>query len=235
MGINTMKKFLACLLAVLLLSMAACGEETEQQTTEPQTVGGSAGEKTTPATTAPVAAAGSILGVLDGNTYTNQYAGLTCTLPDAFTYSTTEELLTKNGLDAQAGMDALLAMANNQQLVYVMYALDPETRENINITIQRAAPEKLAAMDIQADFQAQIPGEISSYEQMGLTDVQCEYTQLTVSGKPLDALTLTGDYSGKKIASITLEYKTSDCLVTLTLAGASIQSLEQLLTSMILA
>ena len=229
-----MKKLLAYLFAVLMMfSMAGCGEEPVPPTA-PQT-GGSAGQGTAPVTTAPQADPKAILGTLEGTTYTNQVAGLICQLPDAFTYSTAEELLTKNGLDAQEGQDALLAMAGNHQPVHVMYAMNPQTKENIVVTVQRATEAELAAMDIQADFQAQIPGEISSYEQMGLTNVQCKYTQLTVSEKPLDALVLTGDYSGQQIASVTGAYKTNTCLVTLTLAGTDVQSLEQLLASIVVA
>ena len=230
-----MKKLWACLLAVLVLfSVAACGDGAEQQSPAPPAAGSSAGQETVPAATDPAQDGDTVLGTLEGNTYKNTYAGLTCTLPDTFSYGTAEELLVKNGLDAQAQISELTAMVTNHQPVYVMYAQDPQTRENINISIQQAAPEELAQMDIGADFQAQIPGEISSYEAMGLTNVQCEYKQLTVSGKLLDALALTGDYSGQKIASVTVGYKTGDCLVLLTLAGADIQSLEQLLSGMTL-
>lgn len=221
-----MKKCLALVLGVLLiLSLPACGEE---KTAEPAPSVAAAGQTQAPPPNA-------LIGTQNGNAYQNTHLGFTCVLPEAFVYSTEKELLQKNGLDAQASAGELEAMLQNGQPVQLMYALDQAGRRNVMVTFQQAPAEELAQKDLKADLQAQLDGDIRAYEAMGITNVTGEYTRLTVGGKTLDGLVLSGENQGQKLVSVTAQYKAADGLVTLTLNGPERHSLEQLLQEMTLA
>lgn len=227
-----MKKIWAFIFVLLLiLVLPACGED-EAGAVAGQTVsGGGTVPKTTTATTVPGEGEMPLLGTWEGNTYGNRYLGIACQLPESFVYSTREELLVKNGLDAETDVAELESIAANCQPVQVMYALDQAAHMNILITFQRAAADVLAEKDLKADLQAQLDDDIGIYESMGITGVRGEYTQLSVDGKALDALVLTGDNQGRGIVVMTIQYKSSNGLVTLTLSGTELRSLEQLLTA----
>ena len=210
---------------LVVLALSGCGEDTSDSNAGVTAAGG-----TVKATTAAQAEKAPLLGTVEGQTYQNQNLGMTCTLPSSFVYSTKEELLAKNGLEA-ADVAALETMADHFQQVHLMYALDQEARTNILVTYQKATAETMAKVDLKADLQARLEGDIQAYEGMGVSGVQGEYTTVSVGGKTLDAVLLSGVYQDRSLLSMTVQYKQETGLVTLTLNGHSRQSLDQLLSA----
>ena len=88
-----MKKLFALLLAAaMVLSMAACGSQKDDQ----------AGGAVTPGVTGDAV---PDMGTVSGGTYTNRFAGISCTLDDSWYFYTDEQIDELNGFVRESTSD----------------------------------------------------------------------------------------------------------------------------------
>ncbi len=213
-----MKKLLSvCLVLIILISCCACGADSNdvrgeiipggqnaaQPTVAPETT--EAIPETTeaaPETTAPQFS----FGQTSGNTYVNEFLGLSCTLPAEWIFYTDEEILALNNLVGE-NLDADVAeLVQNANIIYDMYASIPNTGCSININLEKISAMQMLTLDIQQVLQSQISMIESTYSNMGYTNTTARYEKVTVDGKEYDGLYVSATINGVNFYSVTFSF-----------------------------
>lgn len=116
------KKLAALTLALLMtLSMAACGDQKDDQ----------AGGAVTPGVTDNAV---PDMGTVSGGTYTNRFAGISCTLDDSWYFYTDEQIDELNGFVRESTSDEeLKARLESSSSVQDMYAASTDGLMTINV------------------------------------------------------------------------------------------------------
>ena len=207
-----MKRTFSLVLAVLLtLSMlAGCGgnaPETTAPVNTPETTAPAAAPETTapvPETTEPALQERALsLGVVEGDTYTNTYAGFGCTLGTGWTIVPADQLqeLPEIVKDAVDGTAVGEAMEDVQQFTD-MAAENAELFCNMNVLFQKLGlQERLAYMllseeDVVDATLSQKDVMIEAYTAMGLNVTSMEKVSVTFLGEEHFALKTVAETEG---------------------------------------
>ena len=201
-----MKKLFAIVLVVLMmLSLAACGGDEPTPTTVPET-------------TAPVEQ-GSKLGTVEGNTYTNEFLGITVTLNENWGFANDEEMAQIRGMTTDAMTDENLAeILETSGAVMDMYAADVDGQtlnimlENLNILQSIAVTEKAYA-DATV---GQLPAALES---MGFADATAEVTELTFAGDTHAAVKIHAKIAGMNFYETLVIVKQGNYIACITAAS----------------
>ena len=134
-----MKKLFAMLMALtILMTMAACGQQTTDEaggTVDPGAVEdqGTSGQVDMPADDAGTPELGSV----NGGTYTNEFAGIGCTLDETWTFYTEAQIAEINGFLTEGTSDEeMRQLMEENQSVYDMYASSTDGLMTMNVVFQ---------------------------------------------------------------------------------------------------
>ena len=134
-----MKKLFAMLMALtILMTMAACGQQTTDEaggTVDPGAVAdqGTSGQVDMPADDAGTPELGSV----NGGTYTNEFAGIGCTLDETWTFYTEAQIAEINGFLTEGTSDEeMRQLMEENQSVYDMYASSTDGLMTMNVVFQ---------------------------------------------------------------------------------------------------
>lgn len=139
----------------------------------------------------------ALIGSTEGNVYTNDYFGVTCTLPENWRFFTDEEMVTATGVVADAvsglGMAQDLAQQLEQNLrdkqnAYVMAAIQDDGQMNINVMVTNiyGLGAYLSGDDILDAALEQVGiGEDGDASVIGLEGVTLTKQHFTVDGQDL--------------------------------------------------
>ena len=182
-----MKKIIALALsALMLLSFVACGAKDVVDDVVNDVVDNIAEEANKEITR----------GVINGNSYTSEYSGISFTKPDAWTYSSDEELAALVSVSAdQLNTTNFAKSVAEMGTVYDMMATDPATGSNVMVLYENMkitnAGNALSAKEYLDVLKTQLPTQSGmDYNFMAEETVDLngkEYLKGTV--------TLTGDTS----------------------------------------
>ena len=166
------KKLAALALALLMtLSMAACGSQKDDQ----------AGGAVTPGVTGDAV---PDMGTVSGGTYTNRFAGISCTLDDSWYFYTDEQIDELNGFVRESTSDEeLKARLESSSSVQDMYAASTDGLMTINVVFTNmgllggstVTPQDVAELSVE-----QVPAALESY---GFTDVTAQLTTVDFAGQ----------------------------------------------------
>lgn len=185
-----MKKIAAMLMALVLLATTACGQQAQEQTGGTVEPGG----QQEPSAAGQVDAADDMpeMGSVNGGVYTNEFAGIGCTLDETWVFYTEEQLAQVNGFftDGTGDEDMRKLMEDNKS-VQDMQAASVDGLMTMGVTFQNMGLLFGSTMSAQeyAELSAgQLPDELSVY---GLENVTAAVTTATFAGEERPAVTLT--------------------------------------------
>ena len=233
---NHMKRRFSLILAVLLtLSLlAGCGGQTPETTANtPETTAPAAAPETTapaavPETTEPALQERALsLGVVEGNTYTNAYAGFGCTLDEGWIVLPADQLQELPAIvqDSVSGTEIGEAMADVQQFTDMM-AENADQLTNMNVLFtklglqERLMYQVLSEEDVLDATLTQKDAMIEAYTAMGMNVTSMEKVTVTFLGQERFALKTTAETQG--VACYMLQvfaYDLGEYSVTLTLTS----------------
>lgn len=194
-----MKKYYSLLSTLLLaaaLMLSGC-KASQDPSESPQQPDGNAIEETPQSTQTPdessekdLAVEATTLGVVDGNVYTNTYAGLGCKLDDSWTMVPAEELQDIPDTVAEMLKDTELEedVAASPQIMD-MLAQCPSTGASINVVYSQIPTKELLASRLMSEEQvidSLLAGKdalISSYAATGLEVQSMEKATVDFLGK----------------------------------------------------
>ena len=228
---TNLKRMAALLLTVALLcGLAACGGETQPEATEVETTAATEPSTTEPETTEPEtteaptetepetteneALSGLDLGIIDGNTYTNETLGLRCEL-DANWYVYTEaELASLMGVVADTLSDTDIGDAvENNQGVTVFFAMDTATYGNLNIAVSKNSMYSLSEENFVA---LMVPQMKPLLEQSGFENVTCTEAEFEFAGQTHTGIDITATVQGMTVYERQVYLMADSCMYVAT-------------------
>ncbi len=167
-----MKKILCALLAVLML-LSVCGCQTAS---------------------GPAFSTGKV----DGNVYTNEFAGLTFTAPEGWTFSTEEELaeLMNVSLDLVANENEYAKKIAELSTVYGMMANSADGATNVQVMFENVAITGNRNISAE-DYVSTVSGMLeSTYADMGATCTINDASSIKIGENEYVYLTVDVEYLG---------------------------------------
>ena len=127
-----------------------------------------------------------LIGTINGHTYENRILGIGCSLPD-WKYASKEEIQAIWQQTLSAIPDNVSDLVESSGNVTLMFANDASGAQNVNIQIQKQNAAVLTMIDSYGmnGYMAAIQDELAStYESMGMENVQLTTDEIQISGKP---------------------------------------------------
>ena len=161
-------------------------------------------------------------GVVEGQTYTSQFLGLTCTAPAEYTYLSDEEIAQRNHLAAEAVDDEELAKQMRESLengnqVQDMYLMTADGLQTINVMLVKVSA-KGATVDMAAFADMGKDQVVSASQSMGMTDVEASRETVTFMGQQYEGICATAAYHDAPVATVQVCMQVGDyvCVITFT-------------------
>ena len=161
-------------------------------------------------------------GVVEGQTYTSQFLGLTCTAPAEFTYLSDEEIAQLNHLAAEAVDDEELAKQMRESLengnqVQDMYLMTDNSLQTVNVMLVKVSA-KGATVDMTAFTKMGMEQIISGYESADMTDVETSRETVTFMGQQYEGICATAAYHDAPVTTVQVCMQVDNyvCVITFT-------------------
>ena len=146
------------------------------------------------------------LGSAVGSTYTNDFLGLSCTLPSGWEYYTDQQILEMNNLVGDAVGDDIAETLSNAAIIYDMMATKPDEGASISVNLEKHTALQLIGIDLQQTLEAQIPTIETAFSNMGYENVSVIYQKVIVDGKSYDALVTNANVMGSDYYGVTFAF-----------------------------
>ena len=209
-----MKKLFAMLMALtILMTMAACGQQTTDEAGGTVDPGAVADRDTSGQVDMPADDAGTPeLGSVNGGTYTNEFAGIGCTLDETWTFYTEAQIAEINGFLTEGTSDEeMRQLMEENQSVYDMYASSTDGLMTMNVVFQNMGllfGTTMSAQDYVELSAEQLPDAMGTY---GFEDVTASVTTAEFAGAECPAIAITATVQdGNYIYCVTLCSYTED-------------------------
>ena len=161
-------------------------------------------------------------GVVEGQTYTSQFLGLTCTAPAEFTYLSDEEIAQRNHLAAEAVDDEELVKQMRESLengnqVQDMYLMTDDSLQTVNVMLVKVSA-KGATVDMAAFADMGKDQVVSAYQSMGMTDVEASRETVTFMGQQYEGICATAAYHDAPVTTVQVCMQVDNyvCVITFT-------------------
>lgn len=208
-----MKKFFCLLLAVIMMiSLCGCLGDNTNDDILGEIIGEIIAQNTVPEEKAPEFSFGKTV----NNTYSNDFLGISCTLPAEWVFYTDEQIMQRNNLVGDYLDEDVAQWLENATIIYDMFATDDTSGSNININIEKLSVFQLANLDIKQSLEAQFDAIKSAYQNMGYTDVDVKYQKVMVDDKEFDGVKLTAKIQGVNFYGTIFTFRKDNYLATVT-------------------
>ena len=161
-------------------------------------------------------------GVVEGQTYTSQFLGLTCTAPAEYTYLSDEEIAQRNHLAAEAVDSEELVKQMRESLengnqVQDMYLMTADGLQTVNVMLVKVSA-KGAAVDMAAFADMGKDQVVSAYQSMGMTDVEASRETVTFMGQQYEGICATAAYHDAPVTTVQVCMQVDNyvCVITFT-------------------
>lgn len=198
-----MKRLLSVILIlVIAFAITACGKNDDTDTSKNKDTEKSTVEKSTENTEEPTVddvvdkkfSAEYLLGSTSGDKYENEFLGLGFTLPESFSYKSEQEMRKLNSMTSDIIGEEYEKLVREAELLYAMYAGNPDSSENVNILLQNVDADALKNISVTEYFEKVLPSVKTSLEGLGATDIQHEVGKINIDGTDYDCLEITSKY-----------------------------------------
>ena len=161
-------------------------------------------------------------GVVEGQTYTSQFLGLTCTAPAEYTYLNDQEIAQLNNLAADAVDSEELVKQMRESLengnqVQDMYLMTADGLQTINVMLIKVSA-KGATVDMAAFADMGKDQVMSGYQSMGMTDMEASRETVTFMGQQYEGVCATAAYHDALVTTVQVCMQVDNyvCVITFT-------------------
>ena len=173
--------------------------ETEAPTTEaPET---EAPTTEAPETEAPQEEEAAVrIGVIEGNTYTNETLGISCTVDNDWAFYNEEMMAALNQLTQDViNDDSVKEMLNNGASFMDAYGYSTTNNSNFNVTLQKVNALASLLTTEKNVLESAEEQTVSMLENAGFTDIDYSLGKATFAGKEHDVAYCNSKYQGMEI------------------------------------
>ena len=171
------------------------------------------------------------LGDTTGSTYTNDFLGISCTLPEGWVFYTDEQIKEQNNITENYLDEEVIEQLKKAPLIYDMIAKNMTDGSNINVTMTKLNAAQIGNLNIKDVLEAEIDTIKSTYANIGYSDVQVEYQKLTVDGKEFDSLKIQAKFQSLNFSSILFAFLKGDYLANVTVCSLSADTVNSVIGS----
>lgn len=219
-----MKKVFCIILSVLmLLSLFGCTGNTDPEDIRGEVSGTTEGTQEEKPEFS--------LGDTTGSTYTNDFLGISCTLPEGWVFYTDEQIKEQNNITENYLDEEVIEQLKKASIVYDMIAQHMTDGSSINVTMAKLNADQLEDLNIKDILEADIDAIKSTYANIGYTDVQVGYQKLTVDGKEFDSLKIQAKFLGQTFSSVLFAFLKGDYLANVTVCSLSADTVNSVIGS----
>lgn len=137
------------------------------------------------------------LGLTEGNTYTSEFLGVSCTVPDSWAYYSPDQLKEMNSAVYDTmGDNPLKEALAKADIIYDMYVMDSSSGQNINIAIENMEVSYGTILDESSYLDMSIEMLKSGLESTGVTDITTERNTVEMAGEKREGLMITSNLQG---------------------------------------
>ena len=161
-------------------------------------------------------------GVVEGQTYTSQFLGLTCTAPAEYTYLNDQEIAQLNNLAADAVDSEELVKQMRESLengnqVQDMYLMTADGLQTVNVMLVKVSA-KGAAVDMAAFADMGKDQVVSAYQSMGMTDVEASRETVIFMGQQYEGICTSAAYMDVPVTTVQVCMQEGNyvCVITFT-------------------
>ena len=161
-------------------------------------------------------------GVVEGQTYTSQFLGLTCTAPAEYTYLNDQEIaqlndLTADVVDSEELVKQMRESLENGNQVQDMYLMTADGLQTVNVMLGKVSA-KGAAVDMAAFADMGKDQVVSAYQSMGMTDVEASRETVTFMGQQYEGICTSATYTDVPVTTVQVCMQVGDyvCVITFT-------------------
>ena len=161
-------------------------------------------------------------GVVEGQTYTSQFLGLTCTAPAEYTYLNDQEIaqlndLTADVVDSEELVKQMRESLENGNQVQDMYLMTADGLQAVNVMLVKVSA-KGAAVDMAAFADMGKDQVVSAYQSMGMTDVEASRETVTFMGQQYEGICTSATYTDVPVTTVQVCMQVGDyvCVITFT-------------------
>ena len=134
------------------------------------------------------------LGSVNGLNYENAFIGLGCNLGDDWTFYSDEQIRQMNNQTTAIAGDEYEELMANTNMVYDMMAVRSNNLDTVSVILEKSTEETVAAFDLKTTYTALFPTLKQSFENMGYTGINYQFTTITIDGKTIDCVASTANY-----------------------------------------
>ena len=219
-----MKKVFCIILSMLmLLSLFGCTGNTDPEDIRGEVSGTTEGKQEEKPEFS--------LGDTTGSTYTNDFLGISCTLPEGWVFYTAEQIKEQNNITENYLDEEVIEQLKKASIVYDMIAQHMTDGSSINVTMEKLNVVQVVSLNIQKTLEAQIDTIKSTYANIGYTDVQVGYQKLTVDGKEFDSLKIQAKFQGLEFTGVLFAFLKGDYLANVTVCSLSADTVNSVIGS----
>ena len=229
-----MKKWIALLLALVLLSMTACGAQAATETAVESAGEAPAAEEAAEAPAAQEEAevsAEDALGTKVDNVYASGMLGIRADFGDDWTILSDEEVAQVMGYTADSISDKDLAeLLRNSGSTCDLYAMaNDQSGDNVNIQLEDLGIIYGIALNEQKYAELAAPQLEKAFGQMGVSNIKIETGTYSFAGKDRVSLQITGETNGMTIYERMVLIKSGKYMATITAFSLQESSIDTVL------
>lgn len=151
-----------------------------------------------------------VRGTVSGDVFTSEFAGLSFTLPEGWSFYSDEQLselggITADLLEGEDG-DALSEAMESGQVIYDFFASSPDGLSTVNVTVEDLSATGNSSIGESAYAGISKSRLADSFESMGFSLKSSEKTTVTLAGTKHSGIEIAGEYSER------LFYETVVCV-----------------------
>ena len=161
-------------------------------------------------------------GVVEGQTYTSQFLGLTCTAPAEYTYLNDQEIAQLNDLtaavvDSEELVKQMRESLENGNQVQDMYLMTADGLQTVNVMLVKVSA-KGATVDMTAFTKMGMEQIISGYESADMTDVEASRETVTFMGQQYEGTCTSATYTDVPVTTVQVCMQVGNyvCVITFT-------------------
>ena len=224
-----MKKFLSMLLILaMIFTLTSCFGDTDEDIRGDIVNSGTEADETK--NVAEDAEPEFSLGTSSGGAYHSDFVGLTITVPSEWMFYSDEEILALNNITEGYYDESTLEIIKNASLVYDMFAQNPLDGSSITVVLEKLNVLQIAALDYKAIIENQYAAMRTTYENMGLTNIELSYDKVVVDGEEIDAMVISADIYGLEYNAYSLMFRRGSYLVSIAVGAFGSDSADNILT-----
>jgi len=170
------------------------------------------------------------LGETRGNTYKNDFTGISCTLPSGWKFYSENQIMELNNLVGEYAGEELAEMLKSANVIYDMYAINESTVSTANIVLEKHDEDFYEQYTMKKIIESQISASKSTLSNMGYSNINIAYDdKIEVEGRNYEGMTISADINGMAFYSKVVCVRVGNYIVTVTVGSLNTDSTDAIL------